>query len=72
PITVCALLGGLLPGLLCTLVSSLLTTYFLLAPLHELRIGSGQDLVQWGILIANGILISLLSAAIHRSRAHET
>lgn len=72
PITVCALLGGLLPGLLCTLVSSLLTTYFLLAPLHELRIGSGQDLVQWGILIANGILISLLSAAIHRSRARET
>lgn len=72
PITVCALLGGLLPGLLCTLVSGLLTTYFLLAPLHELRIGAGQDLVQWGILIANGVLISLLSAAVHRSRARET
>ncbi len=69
PITACALLGGLLPGLLCTLVSGLLTTYFLLAPLHELRIGTGQDLVQWGILIANGVLISLLSAAVHRSRA---
>ncbi|WP_257982455.1 hypothetical protein, partial [Aeromonas salmonicida] len=29
-------------------------------------IAAGQDLVQWGILNANGILISLLSAAMHR------
>ncbi|WP_017778980.1 PAS domain S-box protein [Aeromonas dhakensis] len=72
PIIVCALLGGLLPGLLCTLMSGLLTAYFVLLPVHELRIGSGQDLVQWGILEANGILISLLSAAVHHSRSRET
>ncbi|MBQ4672342.1 PAS domain S-box protein [Aeromonas dhakensis] len=72
PIIVCALLGGLLPGLLCTLMSGLLTAYFVLLPVHELRIGSGQDLVQWGILEVNGILISLLSAAVHHSRSRET
>ncbi len=72
PIIICALLGGLLPGLLCTLVSGLLTAYYLLAPIHDLHIDSGQDLVQWGILVANGVLISLLSAAMHHSRARET
>ncbi|MGE6159465.1 PAS domain S-box protein [Aeromonas salmonicida] len=71
PIIVCALLGGLLPGLLSTLVSTLVTTYFILPPIHSMTIAAGQDLVQWGILIANGILISLLSAAMHRSRARE-
>ncbi|MCX7130615.1 PAS domain S-box protein [Aeromonas sp.] len=72
PIILCALLGGLLPGLLSTLVSALVTTYFLLPPLHSLTIAASQDLVQWGILLANGILISLLSAAMHRSRARES
>ena len=71
PIIVCALLGGLLPGLLSTLVTALITTYYVLPPLHQLAIGMGQDLVQWGILIANGVLISLLSAAMHNSRARE-
>ena len=72
PIIICALLGGLLPGLLCTLVSALATSYFMLPPVHELTVSLGQDLVQWGILIANGLLISLLSAAMHHSRARET
>ncbi|MFR9704529.1 PAS domain S-box protein [Aeromonas sanarellii] len=71
PIIICALLGGLLPGLLCTLVSALVTTYFMLPPVNELRITAGQDLVQWGLLIANGLLVSLLSAAIHSARARE-
>ena len=71
PIIICALLGGLLPGLLCTLISALATAYFLLPPVYELTVATGQDLVQWGILIANGILVSLLSAAIHNSRARE-
>lgn len=48
PIIVCALLGGLLPGLLSTLVTALITTYYVLPPLHQLAIGMGQDLVQWG------------------------
>ncbi|MFM5586290.1 PAS domain S-box protein [Aeromonas rivipollensis] len=71
PIILCALLGGLLPGLLCTLISALVTTYFLLPPIHELTVAAGQDLVQWGLLVANGVLVSLLSAAIHSSRARE-
>ncbi|MDU1141886.1 PAS domain S-box protein [Aeromonas rivipollensis] len=71
PIIICALLGGLLPGLLCTLISALVTTYFLLPPIHELTVAAGQDMVQWGILIANGVLVSLLSAAIHSARARE-
>ncbi len=71
PIILCALLGGLLPGLLCTLISALVTTYFLLPPIHELTVATGQDLVQWGLLVANGVLVSLLSAAIHSSRARE-
>ncbi|USV59462.1 PAS domain S-box protein [Aeromonas encheleia] len=71
PIIICALLGGLLPGLISTLSVALMTAYLLLPPRYELFIASGQDQVQWGLLIANGCLISLLSAAMHRSRTRE-
>ena len=71
PIIVCALLGGLLPGLLCTLITALVTSYFMLPPIYSLSVEAGQDLVQWCLLIANGLLISVLSAAFHRARARE-
>jgi two-component system sensor histidine kinase/response regulator len=72
PIIVCALLGGLLPGLLCTLITALVTSLFHAPPdLFTDRVEAGQDLVQWGLLIANGLLISVLSAAFHRARARE-
>jgi K+-sensing histidine kinase KdpD len=67
PIIVCALLGGLLPGLLCTLITALVTSYFMLPPIYSLSVEVGQDLVQWCLLIANGLLISVLSAAFHRA-----
>ena len=62
--------GGLLPGLLCTLVTALVTSYFMLPRSLSCR-RAGQDLVQWCLLIANGLLISLLSAAIHQRPGQE-
>ena len=72
PIIVCALLGGLLPGLISTLCVALMTAYFILSPRYQFSIASGQDQVQWGLLVANGVLITLLSAAMHRSRIRES
>ena len=55
-----------MPGLLCTLITALVTSYFML-PIYSLSVEAGQDLVQWCLLIANGLLISVLSAAFHRA-----
>ncbi|MDD2700256.1 MAG: EAL domain-containing protein [Sideroxydans sp.] len=65
PILVCAVIGGLGPGLFATLVSAVvLDAYILddLAPAHRL------DMIQLAILVGNGILISLLSMMLHQAR----
>ena len=42
--------------------------YFLIPPIYSFHIAFNHDFVQWGILIVNGALISLLSESLHRSR----
>ncbi len=71
PIAVAALVGGLGPGLLATVAAALLTSFFVIDPVGSLWIGTGTDLFQWGLLIGNGLLVSVLSDALHRSRQRD-
>jgi two-component system sensor histidine kinase/response regulator len=70
PVTLCALLGGLGPGLLATAMVAVFTAYYFIPPYHQFAFLSNLDAVQWGMLLANGVLVSLLSEALHRSRRH--
>lgn len=71
PIIVSALLGGLGPGLLATVAAGGLTAYFLIQPTGSLAIAAGHDLAQWGVLLANGVLVSLMSHALFRTQRRE-
>jgi two-component system sensor histidine kinase/response regulator len=71
PVTLCALLGGLAPGLLATMVAGAGVTY-VLGVIHGWSNFPGVSLLRLGILLANGVLVSLLSAALHRSRRRVT
>ena len=68
PIILSAYMGGLGPGLLATTAAAVLVDYFLIPPLYSFHLAYNHDFVQWGILIVNGALISLLSESLHRSR----
>ncbi|MEJ2792742.1 PAS domain S-box protein [Iodobacter sp. LRB] len=67
PIVLCAFGGGFFPGLICTLVSTASAAYFL-PPEASFAIAAPQDLLQCAILLINGLLLSLLSEYLHRSR----
>jgi two-component system, cell cycle sensor histidine kinase and response regulator CckA len=71
PIIVSAHFGGLGPGLVSTLLSAGLVDYFMIPPIHSLRILQPHDLLQWLMLIACGVLISLFNEALHRARGRE-
>jgi PAS domain S-box-containing protein len=68
PIILSAYLGGLGPGLVSTFGGALGVLYFLIPPIHTLGIEKTADLAQWIMLIVNGVIVSLLSEALHRSR----
>lgn len=68
PIIVSALLGGLGPGLVATLVCALGIDYVSIPPTGSLRIAATHDLLMWGMLVANGALVSILSEILHRTR----
>ncbi|MFZ6653767.1 EAL domain-containing protein [Undibacterium sp. TJN19] len=67
PIVLSALVGGLGPGLLSTSLSAMGLAYFVFPPLHSLEMKSNQDIFQLGFLIVNGIAVSLMTEALHRS-----
>jgi PAS domain S-box-containing protein len=68
PIILSAYMGGLGPGLTATAVAAVIVDYFLIPPIYTFHIAYNHDFAQWGILIVNGALISLLSESLHRSR----
>jgi PAS domain S-box-containing protein len=68
PIILNALLGGIGPGLMATAVAALCSNYWLIPPYESVQIASGYDLFQWSLLIANGMLISVLSEGLRRAR----
>lgn len=70
PVTLSALLGGLGPGLVSTAVAALGVDYLAIPPEHSFRIAASHDLLQWSFLIANGILLSVLSEVLRRSLAN--
>lgn len=66
PIILSALLGGMGPGVIATLHSVLLYNYYTIAPLYELKVGDPPVFFRWMLLLINGMLLSLLSAALRR------
>ncbi|MFA6119925.1 MAG: EAL domain-containing protein [Sideroxydans sp.] len=62
PVILSAAIGGMGPGLLATLLSAVLVSYFVLPPIGSFRIERTQDLFQLGVLLVNGLLVSYLSA----------
>ncbi|MBI2307638.1 MAG: PAS domain S-box protein [Rhodocyclales bacterium] len=72
PIIGVALLAGLGPGLVATLVTAVLTAFFLVPPVGSFALAAGHDIAQWLLLVANGALLSLFSGALHRARRNES
>ncbi|HXC63578.1 MAG TPA: ATP-binding protein [bacterium] len=70
PVLASAQSGGLGAGLLSTALAALLADYFLFLPLHSLMFSSALDLMQWLAFILCGVLISLMTGAMHR-RTHQ-
>jgi two-component system, cell cycle sensor histidine kinase and response regulator CckA len=68
PILLSAFLGGLGPGLVATIVSAAGVAYWAIPPIHSFFIAGPEDFLQWGFLVTNGVLVSVLSERMHRSR----
>lgn len=68
PIIICAYVGGVGPGLASTLMTGLGAFYIVLSPSNSSSTESPVDLVQWLILVAGGVLISMLGGMLHRAR----
>lgn len=68
PIIVCALQGGVGPGLLATLITVVGVDLLFVPPLGRLGIAAPRDALQWSILLLDGVLVSVLSGGLHRSR----
>jgi PAS domain S-box-containing protein len=69
PIIVTAYAGGLKPGLLATAVTVLAMKWFAVPPLYSLAFAQPIEIFYMCLLILVGVLISVLSGALHRSRA---
>lgn len=67
PIILSALMGGLGPGLLATLIAVFGASYLVIPPLQSFLIASSHDLIQWCFLLVNGTAVSLLSELLQRS-----
>ncbi len=68
PVILSAYLGGLGPGLAATAAAGLSTNYFLIPPVESLRISESHDLLQWGLLWVDGLLISILIGRLRGTR----
>jgi PAS domain S-box-containing protein len=69
PIILSAYVGGLGPGLLATVLSTLASIYFILPPAHSIWVRNPLDNVKWIALAASGVLISVLMTERDRARA---
>ncbi len=68
PIMLCAYLGGLLPGLLCTAIATVLSGFFLLDSYRGTGTSSTFEMLQWSTFIIAGGLISYLAERLHLSQ----
>jgi PAS domain S-box-containing protein len=62
-----ALVGGLGPGILATILAALISTYFWLPPEFSLAIASLADALGLGVFVAMGLFISIVNDAWRRS-----
>jgi PAS domain S-box-containing protein len=72
PILIGALLGGFWPGLVATLTSAACALFVLLVRQGGGALTPTNELLQWSMLVGNGLLVSVLSQQLHRSRQRET
>ena len=66
PIVISALIGGLWPGIISTVVATLCFSYLAMPPGGSLLTGSAHDLSQRFMLFLSGVLVSFLSEKLHR------
>lgn len=66
-IFISAMVGGLVPGLISTVVAAIGPAYFYFAPRGSLLVESPRDLIQLSILIFSALLVSFLSEILHRA-----
>ncbi|MCX6622421.1 MAG: PAS domain S-box protein [Acidobacteria bacterium] len=69
PIILSAYLGGLGPGLSATACAAVGSILFLFPPAFEFSISRPVDQIRWVTLVVGGVLISVMSEWLHRSRA---
>ena len=67
PITLSSYFGGLGPGLVATVASAAFVAYFFTPPIGSFAIESVDHLSRWIIMIASGVLISVLTGSLRRS-----
>ncbi len=60
-ILICALAGGLGPGLTATAATAVGVDVFVIPPVGRLTILSSMDFAQWMVLLASGVLVSVMS-----------
>jgi PAS domain S-box-containing protein len=64
-----AVVGGLGPGLVATLLSGVAAHYFLLAPQGSFAIASLGDRIGFALFMVNGVAVSLLAETLRRRNA---
>lgn len=69
PITLSALFGGAGPGLLATLVAAVGVAYPMLPVARHVLANAYGDVLNWGLLVASGLAVCLLSEVLRRSIA---
>src|SRR5437879_705428 len=67
-VLIAAYLGGIGPGLLATVLSALVATYFLVDPLYSLEVTSVPHAVALALFVLVGAVISGLGESVHRAR----
>ncbi len=71
PVLISAMVGGFGPGLLATALVALVTNHLRLQPTHRLGSDDTYDLLLWLMLVGCGLLASVHSLALQRSRQRE-
>lgn len=60
--------GGLVPGIVCTLVSAVVAKYFWFEPINGFGLINVGDVAAFGVFIGTGVLMSVLNESVHRGR----
>ncbi|MEY4748786.1 MAG: hypothetical protein RIQ60_1000 [Pseudomonadota bacterium] len=71
PILLGCLFGGAGPGLLATGLVALGSAVVFIPSVQSLHLAQGFDVLQWAMLLANGLLACVLRLALQRSRQRE-